>query len=217
MKEYWRLAILKEYNEKEKDKYPFYKDCIETINYNWDDFYPVFVLHERVAQTYDDVYPYAYHLAQVINTAGDFMPGDIPDSTKNMLCLAAAMHDCIEDARMTYNDVQKFIANYYQEKFKLSDKQVTQCADIVYALTDEKGRNRKERHSDKYWKILKATFGAAFIKMCDRLANIQYSKKTGSRMYKVYLTENAEFLQNIRGAIDLPKYIKLYDYLNNLY
>ena len=55
----------------------------------------------------------------------------------------AYFHDSIEDARLTYNDVMKIA------KKLMSDEQAFLATEIVYALTNEKGRNRHERANEK--------------------------------------------------------------------
>lgn len=61
------------------------------------------------------------------------------------LIFGAYFHDSIEDARLTYNDV-KAIANKY-----MTSEQSHYATEIVYALTNEKGRNRAERANEKYY------------------------------------------------------------------
>jgi len=207
---YWNLSVLGEYRPDEKERYPMFEECISAVRRNAAEFGKVFELHESVAQVYDKVYPYAYHLAQVLDIAREFMPSGTAESRRKVLLLAAAMHDTIEDARMTYNDVRRFAAAEYG----LSGADAEAAADIVYALTDEKGRCRAERHNDRYWRTLLETPGAAFVKMCDRLANIRYSRATGSRMYDVYRSEMPAFLDAVAGAADLKTYTAIYDELS---
>ena len=60
-----------------------------------------------------------------------------------------------------------------------------------------KGKNRKERANDKYYEGIRNTDGAIFVKLCDRIANVQYSKMTKSRMFEMYKKENMEFLKGL--------------------
>jgi hypothetical protein len=92
-------------------------------------------------------------------------------------CLVAAWgHDLIEDCRVSYNDVKTHLGQ--------------EAADIVYAVTNEKGKNRAERANEKYYQGIRETPGAVFVKLCDRIANVQYSKMTKSRMFEMYSKEN---------------------------
>lgn len=124
-----------------------------------------------------------------------FTPGS---KEYNTLFFAACFHDSIEDARQTYNDVKKIAA-----EFENVDPEF--AADLVYALTTEKGKTRKERGNEKYYQGIRETPFAGFLKLCDRYANMLYSKETGSRMYNVYKSELSEFLEHIKGcSCNLP-------------
>lgn len=172
---------------------------------------------------YDTYLPYEFHLRMVHNVGQQFKhllsgeeysTGDIianpmmQVSTRHACMLACWGHDLIEDTRVSYNDVKDHLGQ--------------EAADIIYALTNEKGKNRKERANDKYYEGIRNTKGAVFVKLCDRIANVQYSKMTGSRMFEMYKKENSEFTKalGLRGdGVDYPghEYYKMYQYLNNLF
>jgi (p)ppGpp synthase/HD superfamily hydrolase len=115
---------------------------------------------------------------------------------------AAFGHDLIEDTRVTYNDVK--------------EKMGEEVADIIYALTNEKGKNRKERGNEKYYEGIRNTKGAVFIKLCDRIANVQYSKMTGSRMFEMYKKENINFMVSLGREVG-NAYEDMYQYLIKLF
>ena len=96
---------------------------------------------------------------------------------------ACWVHDIIEDARETYNDVKR--------------ETNETIAELAYALTNEKGRTRQERANDKYYKGIRETKNASFIKFCDRIANVTHSKNNGSRMFEKYKVENEAFITKI--------------------
>ena len=74
-----------------------------------------------------------------------------------------------------------------------------QVPEIVYALTNEKGRNRGERANDLYYQGIRQTKFASFIKMCDRLGNIQY---TMMFVFERSDKEYPEFIRSIsEGAV----------------
>jgi (p)ppGpp synthase/HD superfamily hydrolase len=134
--------------------------------------------------------------------------GDITVSLQEACLIAAWGHDLIEDTRVSYNDVK---SNLGQE-----------AADIIYAVTNEKGKDRKERANEKYYEGIRNTPGAVFVKLCDRIANVQYSKMTKSRMFEMYKKENAEFTKalGLKGdGVEYPghEYYKMYKYLINLF
>jgi len=157
--------------------------------------------HRKTNHFYDLYLPYEFHLRMVVQVANDFMSVlTLNDESGEGLILAAWGHDLIEDTRTSYNDVR----NVLGEK----------AADIIYALTNEKGKTRGERANDKYYEGIRNTGGAVFVKLCDRIANVQYSKMTKSKMFEVYRAENESFAERLRsGYRNLDPMFK---YLENL-
>jgi (p)ppGpp synthase/HD superfamily hydrolase len=125
--------------------------------------------------------------------------------TLRTACLRASWgHDLIEDTRVSYNDVKEQLGQ--------------EAADIIYAVTNEKGKNRKERANEKYYEGIRNTPGAVFVKLCDRIANVQYSKMTGSRMFEMYKKENDSFIVMMgMDDNDTHPYDEMFDYLIGLF
>lgn len=152
--------------------------------------------HSDTNHMYDQYLPYDFHLRMVARVANQHMDL-IPDSndgevsTRVSVLLAAYGHDLIEDTRLSYNDVKEQLG-------------IT-AAEIIYACTNEKGKNRKERANDKYYEGIRNTPYAVFVKLCDRIANVQYSKMTGSRMFEMYRKENDKFGESL-GVWIVPGY-----------
>ena len=169
--------------------------------------------HVKTNHWYDEYLPYEFHLRMVAQVANDFIhlipnSNDGESSTQDNVILAAYGHDLIEDTRVSYNDVKEVLG--------------FEAAEIIYAVSNEKGKNRKERANDKYYKGIVNTRGALFVKLCDRIANVQYSKMTKSRMFEMYKKENPEFTKalGLRGdGVDYPghEYYKMYQYLGKLF
>jgi hypothetical protein len=130
-------------------------------------------LHDDRNQSYDNQ-PYSVHLTQVYNV---LMPsfGD-----EDVIMNASLCHDLLEDTGITYNDLKTFVGR--------------DVADVVYDVTNELGKNRKERAEKTYPKIA-ANPLAVIVKVADRIANTTYSKKSGSSMYKKYCSEYPSFRQ----------------------
>lgn len=181
-------------------KYQEYKNYIEKNRKTVNEIYRLAdETHKAVNQLYDENRPYSYHLsmcADAVMVFGNY----IFETTDNILpvIFAAFFHDSIEDARLTYNDLLKIACTIFERD------QAVLAADIVYALTNEKGKTRKERANDKYYLGIRETPYAPFVKMCDRYANIKHSfikmqKKSsnGSRMFEVYKKEWPEFIDKI--------------------
>ena len=151
-------------------------------------------LHRR--QDYDGK-PYSYHLSKVAEIAKKYWDyyGEDP-KLHTALWMAAWLHDSVEDVpSYTYNDILKYSMDFFRGD-KLYGEMV---ANIVYACTNEKGKNRKERANDKYYQGIRETGYAPFIKACDRLANMQYAFSIRSSMATAYRRELPEFLQKIEA------------------
>lgn len=139
--------------------------------------------HANTNHYYDKNLPYDFHLQMVVNEVMNF---------RNLISIehltdivnAAWGHDLIEDTRTSYNDLIKNGASEVS-------------ADIIYALTNNKGKNRKERANSEYYKGIRNTDGACFVKMCDRIANVKYGVMTGSKMVEMYKKENENFISEI--------------------
>ena len=177
--------------------------------------------HDNTNHMYDKYIPYSFHLRMVDRVAQQFE--HLLDDTKDMqtgksreilgigfvsiriACRKAAWgHDTIEDTRTSYNDAVNHLGK--------------DAADIVYAVTNEKGKNRAERANDKYYAGIVATPGAVFVKICDRIANVQYGKMTGSSMYDKYKKENDNFITKLGYNInEYNVYGDMFHYLNNLF
>ena len=122
-------------------------------------------------QTYDG-YPYYYHLEEVVDILKEF------GFTEDKYIIAGYLHDVLEDTAVSYNDIK----NKFGEE----------VAEIVFAVTDELGRNRKERKKKTYPKIA-VNKDAIIIKLADRLANMRNSLKKGHRMNEMYREEYTQF------------------------
>lgn len=175
--------------------------------------------HRNTNHFYSEYLPYEFHL-RMVNQVGlkfkhllddtrDYYSGEEyrgprqEQVTLQEACLLATFgHDLIEDTRVSYNDVKEHLGQ--------------EVADIVYAVTNEKGKNRKERANDKYYEGIRNTPGAVFVKLCDRIANVQYSKMTGSRMFEMYKKENVYFMIKLGREVG-NQYEEMYQYLINLF
>lgn len=148
--------------------------------------------HSARNQKYNG-HPYSFHL-NMVNQIANQMWSEI-GVWRDELSLAAHAHDLIEDCGLTYNDVKAKLGVF--------------VAEIVRACTNyTRGRNREERMPDFIYEDIRNTPGATFIKMCDRLANVLYSKHAGSSMYSKYCKEMLEFLEKV-GASKYPKFEKI--------
>lgn len=153
--------------------------------------------HGSTNHTYDG-HAYDIHLQMVADVAKKFLH-IIPSHRRQGILAAAWCHDVIEDCRQTYNDVKKETNEF--------------VADIVYALTNEKGKTRKERANDKYYDGIRRTPYASFVKVCDRIANIEYSIKSKSRMADMYFKEAKDF----KNELWTPTLDPMFAYIDKIY
>lgn len=163
-------------------------------------------LHASVNHAYDRIRPYGFHLDMVVNWVRKYI-GEVCRDERDVLPIffAAFYHDSIEDARLTYNDVMK-VAEQLMDK-----EQAFLATEIVYALTNEKGRNRAERANEKYYAGIRDVPYAPFVKLADRLANTSYAFSKGTadslRMSKVYREELPGFLAALKVETDDIRFI----------
>ena len=107
-------------------------------------------------------YSYVHHLDMVYDIAKRY-------SNNEQLRVATYLHDLIEDTVVTYT----MILN----KFGL------EIAEMVFLVTNELGRNRHERLTKTInkiceYKTIYLRNLAIELKLCDRIANIEFSIKT---------------------------------------
>lgn len=129
-------------------------------------------------QVYNDEVPYVDHLTDVFAVIKRFGLSDDEE-----IASATWLHDSIEDTRTSYNDIKARFG--------------VEVAELVYAVTDERGRNRKERHAKTYPKIKAAGIKATQLKLADRIANVEYGSANGGKA-AMYREEQAEFEEGIR-------------------
>lgn len=140
-------------------------------------------IHEKCGKTYGDMkLPYAFHLNMVVRFVDYFRPLLKTNDEYFIAASAAWLHDTIEDCGLNYND----IASDFNKEI----------ADIVYDVSNELGKNRKERHAKTLPKI-KANRLAIFVKVCDRLANTVHSKFSDGSMYGKYVAEWPQFCEEL--------------------
>ena len=146
--------------------------------------------HEARNQKYDDK-PYSFHLDSVHDFGLKYIHL-IPEQFRFIAIASLRMHDLIEDTGETFNNVKDFCLSKFESKAAGET-----IAEITFALTNEKGRTRKDRANAAYYKGIRETPLATFIKVCDRLANASHSKTTSSNMISAYRKENEHFKKEL--------------------
>lgn len=100
-------------------------------------------------------------------------------TTDNNVRIAAILHDIIEDTPLNYKMVDTIFGK--------------EIASLVWKVTDEPGKNRKEKKAATYPKIVGCK-EATLIKLCDRYINTKDSK---TRFMDMYRNEYPEFNQKL--------------------
>lgn len=149
------------------------------------------LIHE--GQRYD-IFPYKKHLEDVVDILIRFgFSGDIR--------IAGWFHDGVEDTYLTYSKIKALFGEL--------------VAEIVFAVTDELGRNREEKKKRTYPKIRAFGEKAIVVKLADRIANTEHSKRMDNRgKVKMYKDEYSTFRKELYapGTMADP----LWEYLDKL-
>lgn len=158
------------------------------------------ISHGNTNHYYDEYLPYEFHLRMVVKAAKDFIKL-VPKDLRDNVIAACWLHDTIEDVRLTYNDVKAQTNEH--------------VAEMVRAVTNYgRGRDRNERMPDFVYDDIRNTEFATFVKLADRIANVQYSKMTGSSMFKKYSKEQEHFKTKLFVEGQLTE---MWEYLDNLF
>lgn len=153
--------------------------------------------HREVNHHYNAMYPYAFHLQMTVEVAEKFIHL-IPEEDRHDVIGGCWTHDIIEDARETYNNVKD-----------VTNKTI---AEYAYRCTTFKGRNRRERANEQYFKEIKEYKHCTFIKLCDRIANVSFSIQEKSSMINMYKKEFQFFYDNLYDG----RYQEMWDHLKKL-
>ena len=127
--------------------------------------------HEKHAGQTHGTRPFTHHLQEVVNVLHEF--GYQADD----LTAAAWLHDVVEDTPTTIEEV-------YTEFGK-------RIGDLVDALTDGPGATRLEKKAKPYATIPNVP-GAVFVKLADRIANVRFTMKEGSKAERYRITYKQE-------------------------
>ena len=153
--------------------------------------------HKRINQKYDGL-PYYVHLQLAVKYARKYIHL-IPEEFHDAVIVGTWGHDAIEDTSITWNDAKKALGELE--------------ANIIFAATNEKGKVRKERANDKYYNEIFENHLFVFVKLCDRLANMYYSKIHGNQnMYETYKKE----LPNFKKKLYVKDFDVMWEELDNI-
>jgi (p)ppGpp synthase/HD superfamily hydrolase len=101
---------------------------------------------------------------------------------------AAWLHDAVEDTGLTHGEVEQTFGYGVGR--------------LIWAVTNDPGKNRKERFENTYPKILLVGRDALFLKLADRIANVRASIQgpdaIDESLLKMYRKEYPEFQRALR-------------------
>jgi (p)ppGpp synthase/HD superfamily hydrolase len=121
---------------------------------------------KHAPQQYSGGLPYTHHLAAVETVLRRFGF----DGSEDLLT-AAWLHDVCEDQGVKHKEIAELFTD--------------RVAELVAAVTNEPGANRKERAERTYPKI-RSTPGAVTLKLADRIANVEQGGKLVDMYRKEY-------------------------------
>jgi len=138
-------------------------------------------------QRYGDL-PYVAHLDKTAEEMIRIVAEEpLLQPAKLILIQAAYLHDVLEDTTFALDDFSEDVVA------------------LVKAVTDEPGKNRKERKSKTYPKIFSFGIHATAVKLADRIANVLSSRYNDQRLFKMYKDEFEEFEKALRVPGELDK------------
>ena len=146
-------------------------------------------------QMYGDV-PYTKHLESVVSVCNYFGLG-------SEIAAACWLHDVLEDCTPKWNNAiaLDFEGRIYQ---------------AVWGVTDEPGKNRKERKAKTYAKTA-ANPDAVLVKLCDRIANVHSCKINNPSLFKMYANKQPEFMEKLRVIERGGKFEEMGNHLQKMF
>jgi len=173
--------------------------------------------HKESNHFYDDYLPYEFHLRLMHKVAKQFQ--ELWETTIKIIdrgcpfwiiedaCFA---YDLIGDTKTSYNQILRQLEFFYPNE----KKGCLAIAEIAKACTNfGRGRIRDERMPDFVYEDIVKTPGAIFVKLADRIANVEYSNLTKSSMGQMYMRENGRFKTKLYQS----PYQPMWDYLDQLF
>ena len=144
----------------------------------------------------DDISRHTCPIRFIVQALKEFGAG-ICQSPEDVLPLfyAVCFHDALRFLRMDYKDTLELAeANMSEEQAKLA-------ADLIFVLTPNKGRTRREMYGKAAMDAVRATPYAPFVKLCIRLGQIRYLV---DRQYEPELHGLDDEFPFLLRALDFP-------------
>ena len=131
-------------------------------------------------QKYAKVYPYSFHLDAAVEVASRF------GITDRRIILAILGHDVIEDTRQKI--WQMAVAGFPVRSLRM-----------IWLVTDKAGATRDERKANTLPGI-RQDEDAVIVKLCDRIANVEFSIRNHEPKFARHVAEYAFFRASLYDA-----------------
>ena len=126
---------------------------------------------------------YSFNASRLVTVWGGFSTKWYGELLRNEQLLAAAwLHDTLEDTDTTVEDLREAFGD--------------DVANIVDRLTDQPGRNRRERQARTHARIREDP-RAVRVKLADRIANVEAALEQKSNLRGMYRKEYPRFRQDL--------------------
>ena len=136
------------------------------------------------------------HLAQVVATL------KVNGFDRPEMISAGWLHDIVEDTETSLEEIRSMFGD--------------EVAKLVWAVTTEPGRNRKERNAATYPKLRAAGPDAVALKLCDRISNVEASWDSRDAKLFMYQREYRDFRSALRRESDGEAVLALWKRLDTL-
>jgi (p)ppGpp synthase/HD superfamily hydrolase len=162
----------------------------------------IFNKHVYNGNLYDGK-PYSFHLKMCTDIMEIYIH-NLNDEDIEDVYLAVNGHDLLENTNTNYENVFEYLGE--------------NVSNIIFAVTHPIGRNRKEKNSIEYFEKIRNTKNAVFVKLCDRIANVTYSKSNGNaQKLQMYKDEHKDFERMIGRYTNNKKYEDMFVELDKLF
>lgn len=155
--------------------------------------------HYLTNHKYDGDREYSFHL-NMVREISEFFKHHISKKDRDDVFSAIFEHDTLEDC--------KIICSFEDLKRETNSR----IASIVKAVTTGEG-TRKERFTDEYYKGIRETKYATFVKLCDRIANVRYGLDNNESIVKMYKKEHEHFKKMLYVQGEYEEMWNLLDHL----
>ena len=140
-------------------------------------------LHDLSNKKYGE-FNYIVHLIHVLDQTVKYGSFIVENEEQLIaICVATCFHDVIEDTPYSIEELRTYLTDK-----QFGENVTNMVCEIVDALTT-RGTTRKERHSPAYYERIRSVWGASFVKMSDRLANVKMSYLFNRSLLKMYQKE----------------------------